>query len=155
MKDYKAISKKQAGMIEKYKDSVHAYKIGDWATIDKLESELSALQQESESEKFPDIDFREQIANELSRDELIERLCEMNKVYREMREEWFNVTQLRGEKIPEVQIITSTDYSDTSEEKLFILDLLRLNKSERTYTEEAVLNIINQVLKFKHPVESK
>jgi len=32
---------------------------------------------------------------------------------------------------------------------------LRLNKSERTYTEEAVLNIINQVLKFKHPVESK
>lgn len=46
------------------------------------------------AEDFPDIDFRIDIANELSRDELIERLCEMNKTYREMRKEWFEKTQL-------------------------------------------------------------
>jgi hypothetical protein len=46
------------------------------------------------TEDFPDIDFRRDIANELSRDELIERLCEMNKTYTEMRKEWFEKTQL-------------------------------------------------------------
>ena len=43
------------------------------------------------------IDFRKDIANELSRDELIERLCDMHKHYVEMRKEWFAVCQL-GEK---------------------------------------------------------
>jgi len=39
----------------------------------------------------------------------------------------------------------------TSEQKLFILDLLKLNKSERMYSEETVINIIKQVLKFTQP----
>jgi hypothetical protein len=37
---------------------------------------------------------------------------------------------------------------EASEEKLFILDLLKLNKSERMYSEETVINIIKQVLKL-------
>lgn len=40
-----------------------------------------------------------------------------------------------------------------SEEKLFILDLLKLNSSERMYSEETVINIIKQVLKMNKPVE--
>ena len=46
---------------------------------------------------FPDIDFRRDIAEELSRNELIDRLCEMNKSYREMREEWFKVVQMKAQ----------------------------------------------------------
>lgn len=46
---------------------------------------VNHLPDESE---FPEIDFRRDIANELSRDELINRLCEMNEVYTRMREEW-------------------------------------------------------------------
>ena len=41
-------------------------------------------------EDFPDIDFRKDIAEELSRGELIERLCEMNTQYRLIRQELFN-----------------------------------------------------------------
>ena len=43
-------------------------------------------------EYLPDVNFREDIANELSRDELINRLCEMNKLYQQMRKEWFEMT---------------------------------------------------------------
>lgn len=39
---------------------------------------------------------------------------------------------------------------DTSEEKLFILDLLRLNNSEVMYSEETVINIIKQVKKYQN-----
>ncbi len=46
---------------------------------------------------FPDIDFRRDIAHELSRDELIDRLCEMNESYRAMRKEWFEKTQMNTE----------------------------------------------------------
>jgi hypothetical protein len=64
--------------------------------IERYEAIASELAGQ-ESEDFPEIDFREQIANELTRDELIERLCEMHKHYTEMREEWFNVVQLRDQ----------------------------------------------------------
>jgi hypothetical protein len=37
---------------------------------------------------------------------------------------------------------------EAAAEKLFILDLLKLNKSERVYSEETVINIIKQVLKL-------
>ena len=60
-----------------------------------LADEILKLKETGESkDDFPDIDFRRDIAEELSRDDLIDRLCEMNKSYGEMREEWFNVTQL-------------------------------------------------------------
>lgn len=42
-----------------------------------------------------------------------------------------------------------------SEEKLFILDLLKLNSSERMYSEESVINIIKQVLKMSKPKEQE
>lgn len=54
-----------------------------------------ASQHKEQPEDFPDIDFRNDIANELSREDLIERICEMNKSYREMREEWFKVVMLK------------------------------------------------------------
>lgn len=38
---------------------------------------------------------------------------------------------------------------EKSEEKLFILDLLKLNTSEKMYSEKTVINIIKQVLKMK------
>ena len=44
---------------------------------------------------FPEINFRKDIAEELSRDELINRICEMNENYQKMREEYF-------EKFPSV-----------------------------------------------------
>jgi len=74
---------------------------------------LSRLKDEGED--FPDIDFRRDIANELSRDELIDRLCEMNESYRKMREEWFNVIHLKGKKIQDVSTFTSTDYHSSVE----------------------------------------
>jgi len=43
-----------------------------------------------QEEEFPEINFRRDIAEELSRDELIERLCDMHKSYSEMRKEWFD-----------------------------------------------------------------
>ena len=42
----------------------------------------------SEEETFPDIDFRKDIAMELSREELIDRLCEMHETYKQMRDAW-------------------------------------------------------------------
>lgn len=67
-----------------------------YVNIDVAKSELAALEsssssrhQENDQSDFPEIDFKEQIANELTRDELIERLCEMHKSYTEMRKEWF------------------------------------------------------------------
>lgn len=39
------------------------------------------------------------------------------------------------------------------DEKLFVLDLLKLNKSERMYSEETVINIIKQVIQFKKQPE--
>lgn len=47
MKDYKAISEKQEILITAFRNS-------DWRTIDKITSELSALQQENEPEKSQD-----------------------------------------------------------------------------------------------------
>lgn len=61
----------------------------------KKKTKKSSL--EAEPEKEPILDFRRDIAEELSRDELINRLCEMQKHYIEMRKEWFAVCQL-GEK---------------------------------------------------------
>ena len=51
----------------------------------------------TQREEEPNLDFRRDIANELTRDELIDRLCEMQKEYVKMRQEWFNVVHL-GEK---------------------------------------------------------
>lgn len=68
----------------------------------KLYSEVSFPSKPEElkptDEDFPEIDFREQMANEMTRDELIDRLCEFHKSYTEMRKEWFEVVQLG--KIP-------------------------------------------------------
>lgn len=65
--------------------------------IEQIESELSSLKSmRDEKEDFPDIDFRRDIANELSRDELIERLCEMNESYQRMRKEWFDKVHLQS-----------------------------------------------------------
>jgi len=38
--------------------------------------------------ELPEISFRRDIAMELTREELIDRLCEMNEIYTRMREEW-------------------------------------------------------------------
>jgi hypothetical protein len=57
--------------------------------------------------ELPDIDFRKDIAEELSRDELINRLCEMHKSYTEMREEWFNVVHLANR--PEEEKVSDED----------------------------------------------
>jgi hypothetical protein len=80
--------------------------------LKESENKLSELAGQ-ESEDFPEIDFREQIANELTRDELIERLCEMHKHYTEMREEWFNVVQLRDQP-DKVEVKTAEEiFNDT------------------------------------------
>jgi hypothetical protein len=64
--------------------------------IDELASELESLQEDKTD--FPDIDFRKDIAGELSRDELINRLCEMHENYQKMRKEWFEKCQLQEDK---------------------------------------------------------
>ena len=38
-----------------------------------------------------------------------------------------------------------------TEQELLIADLLKLNKSEKMYSEETVINIIKQVLKMQSP----
>jgi hypothetical protein len=52
-----------------------------------------------EEKDFPEIDFRRDIAEELSRDELINRLCEMHKNYVIMRKEWFDKISLPENKV--------------------------------------------------------
>ena len=58
----------------------------------------------SPTDKFPEIDFRTDIANELSRDELIERLCEMNEKYQTMRKEWFEAVHLNKVQQPDREL---------------------------------------------------
>lgn len=72
--------------------------IVDYNKLSEVVDAITALKSESKKQSdIPDIDFRRDIAEELSRDELIERLCDMHKHYVEMRKEWFVVCQL-GEK---------------------------------------------------------
>lgn len=61
------------------------------------ENQISGSKQYDSADNLPDIDFRRDIANELTREELIDRLCDMQKEYVKMRQEWFNVVHL-GEK---------------------------------------------------------
>ena len=56
---------------------------------------LENIKKSMKDKDFPDIDFRKDIAEELSKDELIDRLCEMHKEYTKMREEWFNVVTMK------------------------------------------------------------
>jgi hypothetical protein len=56
---------------------------------------LENIKKSMKDKDFPDIDFRKDIAEELSKDELIDRLCEMHKEYTKMREEWFNVVIMK------------------------------------------------------------
>lgn len=96
----KELIEKQAELIHHLKHIItELYGSCNDSLTNKLESELSLLQ--GEDNDFPEIDFREQIANELTRDELIERLCEMHKSYTVMREEWFNKVHLGGVKAEE------------------------------------------------------
>jgi hypothetical protein len=63
-----------------------------------FDSITSHLTPKPKGDDFPDINFREDIANELTRNELIERCCDMKLHYDEMRKEWFEKTQLKEPK---------------------------------------------------------
>jgi len=60
------------------------------ATLERIkQSKLFTPQQPSDSET-PIEEFRKHIANELTREELIDRLCETTQLYRDLREQWLN-----------------------------------------------------------------
>jgi len=60
----------------------------------EMELRLASQSNVKQSDEFPNIDFMKDIAMELSRNELIKRLCEMNESYQLMRKEWFEKTHL-------------------------------------------------------------
>jgi hypothetical protein len=84
---------------EKFEFEARTSTLGqNFITIRKLShAEISSSRHQENDEPNVDLSemsynnhFREQIAMELSRDELIDRLCEMNDRYQEMRKDWLN-----------------------------------------------------------------
>ena len=50
-------------------------------------------------DKYPEVHFRKQIAEEMSREELIDRCCELNELYNNIRAEWIEY-KLRMVSLP-------------------------------------------------------
>lgn len=71
------------------------YKMVNWLREKINQSPLPA------HEKYPEVNFRKQIAEEMSRTELIERLCELNTQYRKLRDEYFEM-KLKEKQSPEM-----------------------------------------------------
>jgi hypothetical protein len=106
----KTLTKEQiVEVLEKHTRKIDDSDYHDEAIFDEIDnfssiaSELESLQEDKQD--FPDIDFRKDIAGELSRDELIERLCEMHENYQKMRKEWFEKCQLQEDKEVERNVI--------------------------------------------------
>ena len=80
-------------------------------------------------------DFRINIANELTRDELIDRLYETTELYRKLREQWFEneLTILKPYKMKWIKVTTEKDLPIMGQRVIVCRDL---GEKKQYYTTE-------------------